>query len=305
MDGYKKIIKSRKHRIMILKMMSFIPDSIMLRLQYYIKLKRKLNLKNPKRFSEKLQWYKLYYRNPEMRICSDKADVRNFVKNCGLEHILVKCYGIYSCPEEINFDELPTSFVMKKTLGGGGNSVLLIKDKKIEDVASLKKTASNWVKKPKAKKNSGREWAYKSEKSKIIIEEFLMEKGTDSSSIDDYKFMCFNGKVQYVFVYRDRFKNVKRAIYDRDWNCLSIESGYERLLDDVEKPKDFEEMCEIAEKLSEKFPFVRVDLYWVNEKIYFGEMTFYPTSGYILFDPDEFDFILGDHFVLPEKRKSI
>ena len=302
MDGYKKIIKSRKHRLMILRVLGFVPDSIMIRLQYYIKLKRKLDLRNPQRFSEKLQWYKLYYRDPLMRKCTDKADAREFVKDCGLKHILNECYGVYSSVDEINFDSLPMSFVMKATLGGGGNSVILVRNKEEADIENIKKIAREWTNKPARKKNAGREWAYKEEKSMIIVEELLEDNKNKFSSIDDYKFMCFNGKVQYVFVYRDRFNDVKRAIYDRDWSYLNIESGYERLSDDIPKPENFGEMCAVAEKLSERFPFVRTDLYLVNGKIYFGEMTFYPTSGYITFEPDEFDYTMGEHFVLPEKR---
>ena len=302
MDGYKKIIKSRYMRIAILRMLNFIPDNIMIRFQYFIKLGKFPKLKNPKRFSEKLQWYKLYYRDPLMRKCTDKADVREYVKECGLEHILPECYGVYSSPEEIDFDSLPDSFVIKATLGGGGNDVVLVRNKKNSDIENIKKIASGWVNRPVKKKNSGREWAYKEAKSMIIVEELLTDAENKFSSIDDYKFMCFNGKIEYVFVYRDRFSSIKRAIYDREWNYLKIESGYERLSDEIAKPENFDEMCEVVEALSKKFPFVRTDMYLVNGKIYFGEMTFYPTSGYITFEPDEFDYIMGEHFLLPEKR---
>lgn len=302
MDGYKKIIKSRKLRVAILRMLDFVPDAMMITLQYYIKLKRIPNIKKPKRFTEKLQWYKLYYRDSLMRECADKADVRKYVQECGLENILNECYGVYSSPEEIDFEHLPDSFVMKDTLGGGGNSVVLVRNKKEADIEEIKKIAAGWVNSPTNKKNPGREWAYKEDKPRIIIEELLENNEEKFRSIDDYKFMCFNGKVEYIFVYRDRFNDVKRAIYDRNWNYLNIESGYKRLPNDIKKPEDFEKMCEIAERLSKKFPFVRVDLYWVNGKIYFGEMTFYPTSGYTFFEPDEFDYVLGEHFVLPEKR---
>ncbi len=301
MDGYKKIFRSRKVRTKILKILSFVPDEAMLKIQYYIKHKRRLNLKNPERFTEKLQWYKLNYHDPLMRRCTDKAEVRDVIEEWGMGDILTKCYGTFSSADEIDFDALPDSFVLKSTLGGGGNSVVLVQSKESADIDELKSVASKWVKTSLPKKNSGREWAYKAEKPKILVEELLVEEGKEKEGVDDFKFMCFNGKVRYIFIYRDRKTNVKRAIYDENWNYITVESGYERLQDVVEKPENFTQMCALAERLSEKFPFVRVDLYNVNGKIYFGELTFYPTSGYIMFSPDEFDYIMGEHFILPKK----
>ena len=129
MIDYKKIFKSRKLRLAILELLSFIPDKLMIKIQYYIKIGRKLNLKNPQRYTEKLQWYKLNYKNPLMIKCVDKYDVREYVKDCGLENTLNECYGIFNSPDEINFDALPNKFVLKDTLGGGGNSIIICDDK--------------------------------------------------------------------------------------------------------------------------------------------------------------------------------
>lgn len=128
--NYKKIIKSRETRIKLLSLLNFIPDKTMIKLQYYIKTGRRLNLKHPQRYTEKLQWYKLYYRDPLMQQCSDKYDVREYVKSKGLGHILNECYGVYERVEDIDFDSLPNQFVLKDTLGGGGNSVIICRKKR-------------------------------------------------------------------------------------------------------------------------------------------------------------------------------
>ena len=125
---YKKIIKSRKVREQILRLLRFVPDKTMVKIQYRIKTGRKLNLKNPQRYTEKLQWYKLYYKNPLMIKCVDKYDVREYVKSLGLEEILNECYGVFDKVEDIDFDKLPNQFVMKDTLGGGGDRVIICKD---------------------------------------------------------------------------------------------------------------------------------------------------------------------------------
>ena len=138
--NYKKVIKSQKLRIFILNCLSFIPDKQMLQIQYFLKTGRLLNLKRPTRYTEKLQWYKLYYKNPLMAVCADKGYVRKFVESRGLGHILNKCYGIYDFPSEIDYDRLPKSFVIKDTLGGGGNSVILVRNKNKIDIKELNKT---------------------------------------------------------------------------------------------------------------------------------------------------------------------
>ena len=127
--SYKNLIKSRKTRLAILRLMAFIPDKTMVKIQYRIKLHRKLDLKNPKRFTEKLQWYKLYYRDPLMAKCVDKYDVREYVKECGLGDILIPIIGIYDTPQQIDIKKLPNKFVAKDTLGGGGNAVIICKKK--------------------------------------------------------------------------------------------------------------------------------------------------------------------------------
>lgn len=295
MDNYKKILQSRKLRILILRMLSWIPDKIMLKLQYRIKLKRKLNLKNPQRFTEKIQLYKLKYRNEVMHQCVDKYEVRKYVENKGHKDILNKLIGLYSKVEDIDFESLPSKFVIKTTNGGGGNNIIICKDKTKLNIKNTKHQLKEWLK-IKTKKSLGREWAYETNCNKIIIEELLEGNNENFTGINDYKFFCYKGKVKYIVFDGDRYKNHKRNFYDNEWNYLNIESDCESFGDIINKPACLNEMKQIAEDLSKDFPFVRVDLYLIRKKIYFGELTFYPWSGYVQFTPDDFDYAIGKYF---------
>lgn len=306
MINYKKIIKSRKVRLAILRFLSFVPDKWMLKLQYRIKTGRKLNLKKPKRYSEKLQWYKLFYRNPLMPKCVDKGDARDYVKECGLEHILNKCYGVFDRAEDIDFDALPDKFVVKSTLGGGGNSVVIVKDKSALDISALKERMNRWVEKNAHVKDAGREWSYYSGRThgRILIEEYI-EADNKETGLVDFKFFCFNGKAEYMYTVSDveLGKDAAYGIYDADFNRLPYRRADERPLEtDIAKPSNFEELKATAEKISAAFPHARIDMYDQNGRIIFGEITFFPSSGYMDFQPEEFDYIMGEKFVLPERN---
>lgn len=297
MNGYKKIISSQKMRFAILRMLKFVPDKAMIKLQYRIKLKRKLNLKDPKRYTEKIQWYKLYYRNPVMMECVDKYGVRKYIEKKGLGNILNQLYQVVDRPEEINFDQLPDKFVIKTTNGSGTN--ILVKDKKTLNIAETKKKLNDFLNMAEA--SAGREWAYGGSSKKIIVEGLLEDNSNKDKGISDYKFLCFNGKPVYVVYDKDRFSDHKRNFYDVNWNYVKVDSDCPCFEDSVKKPENYEKMVEIASVLSRDFPAVRVDLYNIEGKIYFGELTFYPWSGYVQYTPDSFDFELGKYFVLPEK----
>ena len=301
--NYKKIFKSQKLRFTILNLFSWIPDKTMVKIQYRIKLGRKLNLKNPKRFTEKLQWYKLYYRNPLMNKCVDKYEVRDYVKSKGLENILNELYGVYNKPEEINFDKLPNQFVVKTTSGSGGQNVFVCENKKELNKEELINKLNYWLK-LNPKKSFGREWAYENTTNRIIIENHLEGNDEGLSGINDFKFFCYNGKVKYIVFDGDRYIKHKRNFYDKDWNYIDIQTDCDQLGNIIEKPKMLNEMKKTAEKLSKDFPYVRVDLYCINKKIYFGEMTFYPWTGYVQYTPDEFDYELGKDFELKEWSKN-
>lgn len=298
--NYKKIIRSRKVRIWILQMLGFVPDKMMVKIQYRMKTGRKLNLKEPQRFTEKLQWYKLYYRDQIMKECADKYEVRRYVEACGLGEILNELYGVYNTPEEIDFDKLPESFVLKDTLGGGGNSVILVGDKNRMDAAQVRQKMDEWVSQPVKKKHFSREWVYDGRKHRIIAEKYI-ESDKEQGGLIDYKFFCFYGKAEYLYVIADRElgKKAGLAIYDIDFNRIdAMRSDEERLHRIVKRPDNYSELVHTAEKLAGDFPEARIDLYDIQGKIIFGEITFFDGSGYMCFEPDEFDFEMGRKFVI-------
>lgn len=295
--NYRNIIKSRELRVKLLSFLCWIPDDIMIRCQYWIKTGRKLDLKNPKRFTEKLQLYKLKYRNLEMLRCTDKYEVRNYIEEKGMSEYLIPLVGVYNSVNEIDFDLLPTQFVAKSTDGGGGNQVLVCKDKSSLTEDSFRERLNGWISARKVKKHVGREWAYENNYARrIIIEALIGEKEED---LKDYKFFCFNGRVSYIYGISDRRvgKSVQLGIYDSDFNKLDVSRNDERPQEvELPKPLNFEKMKTVAEELSKDFPHVRVDLYNVSGKIYFGELTFYDGSGYMTFNPDSFDEEMGRYF---------
>lgn len=291
---YKKIIKSQDTRFKILSLLRFIPDSLMVKIQYRIKLRRKLNLKNPKRYTEKLQWYKINYRDPLMAKCADKYRVREYIHSKGLGYILNELYEVYNNENEIKLEDLPNKFVIKTTNGSGTN--ILCKNKNDISINEIREELKNWLKRDYY--ICGREWAYKDAVSKIIVEEYLEDNDNPFEGINDYKFLCFNGKPEYIVLDVDRQVNHKRNIYDLNWNLVDVSTDHDNIKTNIEKPEGLDEMIKIATVLAEDFPCVRVDLYWLNGKVYFGELTFYPWTGYVQFEPDEFDYRLGSKFNL-------
>ena len=295
--NYKKIITSRNVRVLILTFTSWIPDRIMVSLQYFVKTRKFLNLKSPKRFSEKIQAYKLHYRDPLMLTCTDKFEVRKYVADKIGSNYLIPLIGIYNNTNEITFDKLPTKFVAKTTDGGGGNQVFVCKDKHIVSEIEFKKQLNKWMTIRKGRKHFAREWAYDNNfPRRILIEELI---GEETNDLIDYKFLCFNGKVEYIYSICNRKlgQSAQLGIYDASFNKINVYRNDEC---PQEKPTctpiNFAEMITIAEKLSKSFPHVRVDLYNVNGRIYFGELTFYDGSGYMTFSPDDFDFEIGNKF---------
>lgn len=298
MNFYKKLL-SKKMRFAILKALKFIPDKQMIMFQYWVKLHRKLNLTMPQRYTEKIQWYKLYYRNELMPICVDKYRVREYIEKKGLSDILVKLYGVYDKAEDISFDTLPEKFVLKTSNGSGTN--IICRNKGELSQSEIVKKVNNFLRQSSA--SAGREWAYAKGTPKIIIEELLEDPSSVDGSISDYKHLCFNGKPEYIVLDIDRFTDHKRNIYDVDWHDLHVASDCPCIENrKFDKPLNYDKMIEIAKILSEDFPAVRVDLYNINGRIYFGELTFFPWSGYVQYTPDSFDFEMGRKFVLPERN---
>jgi hypothetical protein len=277
------------------KALNFLPDRQMLALQYFVKFHRKCNFDKAQRWTEKLQLYKMYYRNPILGTCVDKYKVRSYVENKGLKNILNKLYAVYDTTDEIDFASLPQSFVLKTTDGGGGLNVVLVKDKETIDFSSVINNFNSWMSRFKPGRiSAGREWAYSQiEKSRIIAEELLVNNNNPDAGVEDFKILCFNGNPTYIIVDKDRYIDHKRNFYDVNWNRVDVTTDHEQFDTPYPKPKNFDEMLRIAHILSEDFPFVRVDLYNVDGKIYFGELTFYPWAGYVQFTPSSFDFELG------------
>ncbi|MCA1010727.1 ATP-grasp fold amidoligase family protein [Halobacillus halophilus] len=290
--NYKKVFQSEQLRMRLLGLTEFIPDKTMIYLQYWIKTGRKLNLSNPKRFNEKIQWYKLYYRDPLMAQCADKYEVREYVTSKNLEEILIPLYGVYDDANDIDFNKLPSKFILKTNNGSHTN--IICEDKSTLNIENTRKVLNTWLTKRTAK--AGREWAYYNINPKIICEK-LLDKDKNNDLID-YKFYCFNGKCSYIKVATNTSSgNPENGIFNMEFEQLPYcRSEVVKITDKIEKPKNYKNMCKIAEALSSDFPHVRVDLYNINGKIYFGELTFYDTSGYQIFEPDEFDYILGNLF---------
>lgn len=292
---YKKIIKSQKARFAIIRMLQFLPDNIMLSVQYMLKMGRLPNLRKPKRFTEWLQWYKMKYRNQIMFSCVDKYKVREYVEWKGLHEILNTLYGVYQNADEIDFDVLPERFVIKTTNGGGGENVIICRDKSQLNIGEIRSKLNYWLKLKSV--DAGREWAYTGINTpRIIIEKYLENTIQPDAGINDYKILCFNG-VPHVIIYDcDRYIGHKRNFYDVSWNRIRVTSDCPAKDGIIPPPENLDKMLKIAGVLSSDFPFVRVDLYNINGMIYFGELTFYSWSGYVKFNPDEFDFKLGSLF---------
>lgn len=210
--------------------------------------------------------------------------------------ILNKLFQVCDNAEDIDYDSLPEKFVIKTTNGGNGDNVLIVKNKSALNIHETNRMINSWLKKNYS--SVSREWAYADASShpRIVIEKFLESVDTQNS-LDDYKFLCFNGKFRYLWVDKSRFVHHRRGFWDKDLNFMpDVKSDHPTFENAPALPENIKEMVSIAEALSEGFPFVRVDLYNVDGRIYFGEMTFYPWSGYVQFMPDEFDITLGSEF---------
>lgn len=299
MDFYKKLIKSKKLRFKILSALRFIPDKPMLKIQYRIKSGRKLNLKAPKRYTEKIQWYKLYYRDPLMKQCADKYSVREYVESKGLGHILNDLYSVFNKPEDIDFSALPQKFVLK--LSNGSSTNLLVKDKDKLSLEEVKQKFRDFYAQSGA--SAGREWVYRSDEKPVIAAEQYLEDPSKLPGEDlrDYKILCFNGKPEYIICVDGRHTDhYAHVVYDTEWNKKQVVIGESSADGDYDRPDTLDRMLEIASTLSAQFPAARIDLYSIQGRVYFGEITFFPWSGYMKFTPDEFDLELGQKFSLPE-----
>lgn len=258
----------------------------------------KMNLKNPRSFNEKLNWYKLNYNNPLMKLVVDKIEVKKYVCEKGLSDIVIPNIKTYNDYSEININELPNEFVLKNTMDSGGVFVCKNKEKiTINDILEKINNKYGFI------VENGKNWSLEpvyDNKNRIIVEEMI--KTFDGHAPYDYKIFCFNGEPKFLFVGSERDIDVKFDFYDLDFNWLDVRQGHDNNSHRPTRPKNFERMLEIARILSKDFPHVRVDLYNIDGKIYFGELTFYHNAGLVPFKPKKWDYLLGEYFDLPEKN---
>ena len=288
MFDYRKIIKDREIRLKMINMLNFIPHKPYLKMVYWIKTGKKLNLDNPKTFCDKLNWLKLNNVHPEYTNLVDKVKVREYVNNLMGRDMFFPLYGAWDHYSDIDFDSLPDKFVLK--CNHDSASVNVIKDKSKMNHAELEKFYEGRLRINPY--NMGREYPYKDVKPKIIAEKYMVPDG--ESDINDYKFFCFDGKPEMLFVATDRSDDCRFDFYDMDFNHLDIVNIHPHSDKPIEKPECFEEMKELAEKLTKGFKFVRLDLYEINGKVYFGEYTFFHAGGFWPFHPEEYEYKYGD-----------
>jgi hypothetical protein len=281
--------------IYLKKLTKYLPDKTYLKLVYYYAFHKKLNLKNPKTYNEKLQWLKLYDRNPLYTSLVDKYKVREYVEQKIGKEYLVPLLGVWNNFDEIDFNKLPNQFVLKCTHDSGG--VQICKDK--EKFDHFKSKAFFDARLKENFYSHYREWPYKNIKPRIIAEEYMEDE--EYQELRDYKLFCFDGEPEYIFIASDRQnknEETKFDFFDMDFNHLPFINGHPNSNKEIHKPILFEEMKKLAMVLSEGMPHVRVDFYEVNGKLFFGELTFYHFSGLTPFNPNEWDYILGDKISL-------
>ncbi|MGO1371979.1 MAG: ATP-grasp fold amidoligase family protein, partial [Senegalia sp. (in: firmicutes)] len=273
----------------------FVPSRLYLKIQYKNFMGKKLNFKNPKTFNEKLQWLKVYDKNPEYTNLVDKYEVRKHIENIIGEEYLIPLIGVYDSFDDIPFQKLPKKFVLKSTHTSG--NVFICKNKANINYSELEFKINEWLERKYYWVH--REWPYKNIKPRIICEEYIV----DESGIDlkDYKFMCFNGQPKIIQVMSERSNgNYRINHFDLEWNRLELpRKKYYENDKKISKPKDLKKMIEISKKLSQSIPFSRIDLYQTTKGVFFGEVTFFPVSGYMDFQNEKDDYLLGSWIDLP------
>ena len=311
LNGALKIVK--KPRLVFYYMsilgsglLNFLPDKACIKLLWWSATGTKLNLKNPRGFNEKIQWMKLYYRNPQYTELADKISVRDYVKKTIGEKYLIPLIGTYDNPEQISFDLLPDKFVIKCN-HNSGRGMCFCRDKSKIDFVRVKKELRKALREKYYYRC--REWQYKNIVPKLLCEQYLIDNNPQNTTgtLINYKIFCFDGEPKFLYISTDDISSnskggAKLTYFDLDWNNPPFfRPGKKPVSVDMKKPECFDEMIDISRKLSKGIPFVRVDLYWVNNQILFSEMTFTPTGGFGLFSPAEWEVKMGEWLPLPPK----
>lgn len=292
MINLKKILKPdfrRNARYLL----TFMPDKAFLQLHYFLTIGRFVNFKNPKTYTEKLQWLKLNDQHPEYSKLVDKLAVRDHIDEVMGEGHLFPLLGVWDSFDDIDFESLPEQFVLKCNHDSGSTRV--IKSKSSITPEEMEKYREHFNRRVgRDYYYACREYPYKGLPRHIIAEAFMVDESAPEKSIEDYKFFCFNGEPKIMFVATDRDTDVKFDFFDMDFNHLDIENIHAQSGKEIQKPAKFEEMKEIAAKLSQGMRQVRIDLYELNGKIYFGEYTIFHGAGFGEFKPREWEERLGD-----------
>ena len=276
-------------------------DEAFLKKCFYYNTGKELDLENPKTFNEKLQWLKLYDRKPIYTTMVDKHGAKKYVADIIGEEYIIPTIGVWDKFEDINFDSLPDRFVLKCTHDSGG--LVICKDKSKLDKDAAKKKINKFLKRKYF--YIWREWSYKDVKPRIIAEQY-MEDQNEAEGLTDYKFYCFNGEPKFLYVSQGLQNHATASIsfLTPDWKFAPYErSDYKPLAELPRKPECLDQMLDISRKLSREIPFVRVDLYEINGKIYFSELTFYPCAGLMPFKDPAHDLEIGQMLELPNKGK--
>lgn len=266
---------------------------------YFWRKWHRLNLDNPKTFAEKCQWLKLYDHKPIYHQMVDKYDAKQLVASMVGEEYVIPTYGVWERVDDIDWNSLPDRFIIKPTHLGGGAGVIVCKDKTILDIENAKKELSETLKLNLFPKY--REWGYKNMKPRIIAEQ-LLEDPT-CAYLRDYKFYCFNGEPKVFYITSDKgFSETRQDFFDINGNHLELEdalypSNHVKMPD---LPVHLDKMLTIAKELAKDIPHVRIDLYEIGDRIYFGEWTFYEGGGFAKFKPKQWNYTLGDWIKLPE-----
>ena len=268
-------------------------------MKYRMKFKKKLNLKNPKTFNEKIQWLKLYDRKDIYTTMVDKYEVKRYVADIIGEKYIIPTIGVYERFEDIDFNELPDQFVIKCTHDSGG--LVICRNKAELDIEKAKGVINTSL-----KRNyyyHGREWPYKNVRPRIIVEKFMEDK--KDGELRDYKMFCFNGRFELMFIATNRQgdSDTYFDFFDRNFKHLPFTNGHPNAPKKPHKPVNYTKMIELAERIAGDIPQVRIDFYEVDGRIYFGEITFSHWSGLMPFVPEKWDTKLGDYIDLSRVNK--
>lgn len=281
------------------KLSRLIPDRIYLQIVYFRHFKKFIDFDNPKTFNEKIQWLKLNYRKEEYTNLVDKYRVKQYITKLIGEEYVIPTLGVWKNVDDIDFKSLPEKFVLKCNNDSGG--IVICKNKKDFDEVKAKSFL-----KERLKNNGywyGREWPYKNVKPCIIAEKYMED--SISKDLKDYKFFCFNGSMEFFDIDIDRFIEHRSNYYDRNGNFLPFGKTYcpPDYTKKIEMPKNLDKMIELAETISHDTVLSRIDFYEIDGQVYFGEITFYPGSGFSPFTDEKWDYKLGDMIDLPNIKK--